>query len=78
MKAATISRLVEALASDDGELESSFVNVFLTTYRAFADPEKVRINTMQRMLYVILSILIHYNMLSIIYIAGPKFIIAKI
>lgn len=54
MKAATISRLVEALASDDGELESSFVNVFLTTYRAFADPEKVRINAMQRMFYDIL------------------------
>jgi ral guanine nucleotide dissociation stimulator-like 1 len=41
VKAATLSRLVEALATDDGELESTFVNVFLTTYRTFAQPEQV-------------------------------------
>ncbi|XP_058466846.1 ral guanine nucleotide dissociation stimulator-like 1 isoform X1 [Malaya genurostris] len=41
VKAATLSRLVDALTTDDGELESTFVNVFLTTYRTFAQPEKV-------------------------------------
>ncbi|XP_049300037.1 ral guanine nucleotide dissociation stimulator-like 1 isoform X2 [Anopheles funestus] len=41
VKAATLARLVDALATDDGELESTFVNVFLNTYRTFAQPEKV-------------------------------------
>uniref|UniRef100_A0A1Q3FU09 Putative guanine-nucleotide releasing factor n=1 Tax=Culex tarsalis TaxID=7177 RepID=A0A1Q3FU09_CULTA len=41
VKAATLSRLVDALTTDDGELESTFVNVFLTTYRTFSQPEKV-------------------------------------
>uniref|UniRef100_A0A182LXN5 Guanine-nucleotide releasing factor n=1 Tax=Anopheles culicifacies TaxID=139723 RepID=A0A182LXN5_9DIPT len=41
VKAATLARLVDALATDDGELESTFVNVFLNTYRAFSQPEKV-------------------------------------
>lgn len=41
VKAATLSRLVDALATDDGELESTFVNVFLNTFRTFAQPEKV-------------------------------------
>ncbi|XP_026469790.1 ral guanine nucleotide dissociation stimulator-like 1 [Ctenocephalides felis] len=36
VKAGTLARLVEALATDDGELESTYVNVFLATYRAFA------------------------------------------
>lgn len=29
VKAATLDRLVDALVADDGELESTFVNVFL-------------------------------------------------
>lgn len=29
VKAATLERLVDALVTDDGELESTFVNVFL-------------------------------------------------
>lgn len=29
VKAATLDRLVDALITDDGELESTFVNVFL-------------------------------------------------
>lgn len=33
VKAGTVERLVEALATDDGELESTYVNVFLATYR---------------------------------------------
>lgn len=41
VKAATLSRLVEALSTDDGELESTFVNVFLATYRTFARTEQV-------------------------------------
>lgn len=41
VKAATLSRLVEALATDDGELESTFINVFLATYRTFARPDQV-------------------------------------
>lgn len=42
VKAATIEKLVEALSTDDGELDSStFVNVFLATYRTFATTEQV-------------------------------------
>lgn len=41
VKAATLARLVEALSTDDGELESTFVNVFLATYRTFARPEQI-------------------------------------
>lgn len=41
MKAATLARLVEALSTDDGELESTFVNVFLATYRTFARTEQI-------------------------------------
>ena len=32
VKAATLERLVDALVTDDGELESTFVNVFLGKY----------------------------------------------
>lgn len=48
MKAATLSRLVEALSTDDGELESTFVNVFLATYRTFARPEQILDLLLQR------------------------------
>lgn len=41
VKAATLPRLVEALSTDDGELESTFVNVFLATYRTFARTEQI-------------------------------------
>ncbi|CAG4944152.1 unnamed protein product [Colias eurytheme] len=41
VKAGTVERLVEALATDDGELESTYVNVFLATYRSFAECGKV-------------------------------------
>lgn len=36
-----MARLVEALSTDDGELESTFVNVFLATYRTFARTEQI-------------------------------------
>lgn len=41
IKAATLPRLVEALATDDGELESTFINVFMATYRTFARANQV-------------------------------------
>ncbi|XP_072936910.1 ral guanine nucleotide dissociation stimulator-like 1 isoform X2 [Epargyreus clarus] len=41
VKAGTVERLVEALATDDGELESTYVNVFLATYRSFAECGRV-------------------------------------
>lgn len=41
IKAATLPRLVDALATDDGELESTFINVFMATYRTFARPDQV-------------------------------------
>lgn len=41
VKAATLERLVDSLITDDGELESTFVNVFLATYRTFTKTEKV-------------------------------------
>lgn len=41
IKAGTLQRLVESLATDDGELESTYINVFLATYRTFATPKQV-------------------------------------
>lgn len=41
LKAGTVQRLVESLANDDGELESTYINVFLATYRAFTTPCEV-------------------------------------
>ncbi|KAK7866628.1 hypothetical protein R5R35_011535 [Gryllus longicercus] len=41
VKAGTLQRLVESLATDDGELESTYINVFLTTYRTFATAKQV-------------------------------------
>jgi ral guanine nucleotide dissociation stimulator-like 1 len=41
LKAGTVQRLVESLANDDGELESTYINVFFATYRAFTTPSNV-------------------------------------
>ena len=41
IKAGTMEKLVESLASDTGELESTYINVFLATYRTFASPKQV-------------------------------------
>ncbi|KAK0180368.1 hypothetical protein PV327_006015 [Microctonus hyperodae] len=41
LKAGTVQKLVESLANDDGELESTYINVFLATYRAFTTPREV-------------------------------------
>ncbi|XP_072156546.1 ral guanine nucleotide dissociation stimulator-like 1 isoform X2 [Bemisia tabaci] len=41
IKAGTLEKLVESLATDDGELESTYVNVFLACYRTFSSPKQV-------------------------------------
>lgn len=41
LKAGTLEKLIESLSSDTGELESTFVNVFLATYRTFASTRQV-------------------------------------
>ncbi|XP_076455444.1 ral guanine nucleotide dissociation stimulator-like 1 isoform X2 [Babylonia areolata] len=41
IKAGTLPRLVEALATCRGELDSSYMNVFLSTYRTFATPSQL-------------------------------------
>ncbi|XP_046676301.1 ral guanine nucleotide dissociation stimulator-like 1 isoform X2 [Homalodisca vitripennis] len=41
IKAGSLQRLVESLATDDGELESTYINVFLATYRTFATAKQV-------------------------------------
>ncbi|XP_011298080.1 ral guanine nucleotide dissociation stimulator isoform X1 [Fopius arisanus] len=41
LKAGTVQKLVESLANDDGELESTYINVFLATYRAFTTSREV-------------------------------------
>ena len=41
IKAGSLEKLVESLASEVGELESTYVNVFLATYRTFASPKQV-------------------------------------
>ena len=41
MKAGTLEKLVESLSSDTGELESTYINVFLATYRTFASAKQV-------------------------------------
>lgn len=48
VKAATLEKLVESLATDDGELESTYINVFLATYRTFATPKQVLQLLLQR------------------------------
>jgi len=41
VKAATLTKLVECLASDEGELETTYVNIFLATYRSFSTASQV-------------------------------------
>jgi hypothetical protein len=41
IKAGSLDRLVEALSSGTGEVDSTYVNVFLATYRSFASPKQV-------------------------------------
>jgi ral guanine nucleotide dissociation stimulator-like 1 len=39
--AGTLEKLVESLVTLKGELDSTYVNVFLATYRTFASPKQV-------------------------------------
>ncbi|XP_067137082.1 ral guanine nucleotide dissociation stimulator-like 1 isoform X1 [Centruroides vittatus] len=41
IKAGTLEKLVESLANDSGELESTYINIFFATYRSFATPRQV-------------------------------------
>lgn len=41
IKAGTLDKLIESLASDTGELESTYMNIFFSTYRSFASPNQV-------------------------------------
>ncbi|GIX66729.1 ral guanine nucleotide dissociation stimulator-like 1 [Caerostris extrusa] len=41
IKAGTLEKLVESLTTDTGELESTYMNIFLSTYRSFASPNQV-------------------------------------
>ncbi|KAI5704949.1 hypothetical protein M8J75_010345 [Diaphorina citri] len=41
IKAGTLEKLVECLATDDGEVESTYINIFLATYRTFATAKQV-------------------------------------
>ncbi|GIY33326.1 ral guanine nucleotide dissociation stimulator-like 1 [Caerostris darwini] len=41
LKAGTLEKLVESLTTDTGELESTYMNIFLSTYRSFASPNQV-------------------------------------
>ncbi|GBL74621.1 Ral guanine nucleotide dissociation stimulator-like 1 [Araneus ventricosus] len=41
IKAGTLEKLVESLATDTGELDSTYMNIFLSTYRSFASPNQV-------------------------------------
>ncbi|GFO45727.1 ral guanine nucleotide dissociation stimulator-like 1, partial [Plakobranchus ocellatus] len=40
IRAGTLARLVESLTNNLGEMDSSYVNVFLATYRTFAKPQQ--------------------------------------
>lgn len=48
IKAGTIEKLVESLVTIKGELDSTYVNVFLATYRTFATPKQVLDNLIER------------------------------
>lgn len=48
VKAGTLKKLVEALSTDDGELETTYINVFLATYRSFSNPKEVLKLLLQR------------------------------
>ena len=39
---------MEALSSDSGELDSTYVNTFLATYRSFGQPKDVLLTLLNR------------------------------
>ena len=42
----TLDRLVEQLSADSADIDSTYINIFLATYRSFASPKQV-INLLQ-------------------------------
>lgn len=70
MKAGTLEKLVDSLTSDDGELESTYINIFFATYRTFAPTEKVLALLLDRYVftkYVSKKHISHYTYLSLLY-----------
>ncbi|XP_021345418.1 ral guanine nucleotide dissociation stimulator-like 1 [Mizuhopecten yessoensis] len=55
IKAGTLEKLVESLVTVKGELDSTYVNVFLATYRTFATPRQVLDQLIQRYKWLKLS-----------------------
>lgn len=54
IKAGTTEKLVQKLVADDGELESTFVNIFLATYRTFTSTEQVLSLLIDRYIFILL------------------------
>lgn len=52
IKAGTLEKLVERLVSDSGELESSYLNVFLATYRTFSTTKQVLQCLIERLILI--------------------------
>ena len=52
IKAGTLEKLIESLATDSGELESTYVNIFLATYRTFSTAHQVLTLITQRYQYL--------------------------
>lgn len=61
IKAGTIEKLVHSLATDNGELESTFVNIFLATYRTFASTHEVLSILIERYNFIFVVIILYYT-----------------
>ncbi|CAL1534302.1 unnamed protein product [Lymnaea stagnalis] len=52
IRSGTLAKLVESLTNSQGEMDSSYVNIFLATYRTFATPRQVLDTLMDRYKFV--------------------------
>lgn len=52
IKAGTLNKLIEALSSETGEIDSTYVNIFLSTYRAFASAKQVLNSILNRYKFI--------------------------
>ncbi|KAK3732491.1 hypothetical protein RRG08_030691 [Elysia crispata] len=52
IRAGTLVKLVESLTNNLGEMDSTYVNVFLATYRTFAKPQEFLITIIERYKYL--------------------------
>ncbi|XP_059157681.1 ral guanine nucleotide dissociation stimulator-like 1 isoform X1 [Physella acuta] len=52
IRAGTLAKLVESLTNSRGEMDSSYVNIFLATYRTFATPRQVLDTLIERYKFV--------------------------